>query len=143
MLNRKKHVEELMDGAQFFKRRASLLQRSDRTGITGSQWLVIAYISHNEGTTTADAAEALNLTGSAVTQLVNSLVLKGYIKRTQDPKDRRAHRLTLSSASKKRIAEFKKKRIAMMLKMFKILNDKEFAQYCSLNKKIASSLAKA
>ena len=140
MLDRKKRVEELMCGAQFFRRKASVLLHRKDTGITGSQWLVIGYLSQHEGATTNQTASALSMTGSAVTQLVNSLVSKRYIKREKDPVDRRAHRLVLSAESKKRISEFKKKRLQMMLKMFEALTDKEFVQYCDLNKKISDSL---
>jgi DNA-binding MarR family transcriptional regulator len=142
MLDRKKHVEELIEGAQFLRRSLSGVSRPEDAGITGSQWLVVGHVFKSGGCTTNEAAAALNMTGSAVTQLVNGLVAKGYIEREQSSTDRRVHRLALSSQSTKRIAEFKKKRIQVMLKVFKALSDQEFTQYLALNKKIINALPK-
>jgi DNA-binding MarR family transcriptional regulator len=141
MMNRKKHVEELMDAAQFLKRRASGMSLFKGGRITPSEWLVVGYISHNEGANTNETATALNMSGSAVTQLVNSLVAKRYLARRQDPDDRRVQQLVLSSKSKARVSEFKKKHIQMMLKMFEALTDTEFERYVALNKKILKSLS--
>ncbi|MBV9349508.1 MAG: hypothetical protein JO026_02045, partial [Patescibacteria group bacterium] len=61
------------------------------------------------------------------------------IKRKQDPTDKRAHKLVLSAASKKRVNDFKKKRIALALKLFKALTDEEFLEYVALQKKLLHS----
>jgi len=122
------------------RRKASGFSHAGHGDITGSQWFVIRYIFQNEGTSTNEVAEALDMSGSAVTQLVNGLVKKGYIKRKSKPTDRRASTLMLSLHSRKKIQDFKKKRIVMMLHMFTALTDAEFKQYVALNKKIFTSL---
>lgn len=142
MIDRTTHVEELMDAAQFLlRRKASGMSPLRGNHITPSQWLVIGYVFQHEGVSTNKAATALHMTGSAVTQLVNGLVAKGYVKRKQNPDDRRAYRLVVSAESKKRIIAFKKKRVLMILHMFKALTDKEFKQYVTLNKKILASIS--
>lgn len=143
MLNRKKYIEGLVLGGEVLRRhKASLLSAEKDTSITPSQWQVIRHIYANEGGTTNEAAAALGMSGSAVTQLVNALVSKRYVKRERDPDDRRAHRLVLSSESKKRIQELRGKRVKLMLKLFAALSDKEFKQYVLLHQKILGSFAK-
>lgn len=139
MLDRKQHVEELIEGSILLKRKASAFAHG-KDGITPSQWQVIGHIFRNEGCTTNEVASALNMTGSAVTQLVNRLVEDGYVKREANREDRRAHRLVLSAQSKKRIAAFKAKRLDLMLKLFSALTDAEFKQYLALNKKVTKKL---
>jgi len=141
MLDRTQHVEELIEGVQLLRRKASGFART-KTGITPSQWQVIGHIFRNEGCTTNEVAAALNMSGSAVTQLVNRLVSDGYVKREENSEDRRAHRLILSAQSKKRINTFKAKRLGLMLKLFSALTDAEFKQYLALNKKVISGLEK-
>ncbi len=143
MIDRNKHVESLLESAQFLKRKVGGPAHLASIDITASQWLVVAHIFRSEGCTTKDVALALHMTGSAVTQLVNALVAKGYVKRERDPEDGRAHRLVLSAKSKKGMATFKRRRIAMMLKMFDALSDREFAAYVSLNKKILENMRAA
>jgi DNA-binding MarR family transcriptional regulator len=140
--DRKTHVEELLDNTQILRRRISAFSGIAEAGITASQWLVVAHIFKNEGCTTNQAAAALNMSGSAVTQLVNGLVAKGFVVRERDQEDRRAYQLTLSNESKKRIDIFQKKRVRLMLKMFEALTDKEFEAYLALNKKIIKGLKK-
>jgi DNA-binding MarR family transcriptional regulator len=141
MLDRKKYVEELIEGTQLLRRKASGLSHA-KDGITPSQWQVIGHIFRHEGCTTNEVATALNMTGSAVTQLVNRLVAEGYVKREENAEDRRAHRLILSAQSKKRINAFKAKRLDLMLKLYSALTDAEFKQYLALNKKVISGLEK-
>ncbi len=137
-MDRRQFVEELLESSHRLRRKT--FSHVHTGNITTSQWLVVAHLFHDPNSTVNDTARALKMTGSAVTQLVNGLVKSGYIKRAADPEDRRAIRLTLSAESRKKIQEFKKKRIDMMLKMFEALTDSEFEHYVALNKKILSSL---
>ncbi len=136
MLDRTQHIEEILDGARFLRRKAFGYEALKGINITASQWLVMGYIFRNEGCTVNDAATALRMTGSAVTQLVNGLVAKKYIKRERDPHDLRAHRLFLPSANRKRLNNYKQKRMRMMQQVFNALTDKEFTQYLALNNKL-------
>lgn len=141
MIDRKAYIEQVIAGAHLFKRQMSMHTLLKDADITGSQWLVVAHIGEHEGANTNETATALNMSGSAVTQLVNALVDKGFLKRMPDPLDRRAHKLMLSADSKKRIAAFKQKHAQMFLKMFEVLTDKEFEQYIALNSKIFNCVA--
>jgi DNA-binding MarR family transcriptional regulator len=136
MVNRRTHVEEIIEATLSLRKGLSRIKASD---ITMSQWAVVAQVFHNPGCTINEAALALKMTGSAVTQLVNGLVDKGYVTRKPDAKDKRFIRLTLTASSAKKIDTLKKARVTMMLKLFKALSDKEFMQYVALHTKILAS----
>jgi DNA-binding MarR family transcriptional regulator len=144
MLNRKQYIEELIEGGEALRRHMLSFHAGQKkaAAITPSQWLVVRHIFKHEGCTTNDAATALNMSGSAVTQLVNALAAKKYVKRERDPIDKRAHRLLLSAESKKRISEMRRKRVTVLLGLFKALSDKEFVQYVALHHKIQKSFTK-
>jgi DNA-binding MarR family transcriptional regulator len=142
MQNRAEHIEGFIEDIRLFRRALAGTSLHTEINITESQWLAIGHIFRNDRCTTNDAAKALEMSGSAVTQLVNGLVTKGFVVRKRDQKDRRAFRLMLSTESRKRIEAFKKKRMQMMLKMFEALTDEEFEQYLALNKKIIQKIKK-
>src|SRR4051812_34387389 len=128
MQDRKKDIETLIEATQALKRKMLSLSALKKASITPSQMLVVGHVLRNEGSSTKDTAAALKMTGSAITQLVNGLVKRGFIKREKDLDDKRAHRLFLTSKSKKRIAEYREKRSKLMLSIFKGLSDEEFRQ---------------
>jgi len=139
MLDRRNHIEEVMDAMQSFRKRALIVAMLKKAHITPSQWLVVSFISQNEGASVNETARALSMSGSAATQLINGLVAKGYVKREADKEDRRAQKLFLSEKSRKKIAESRKKRIDSMLKIFEVFTDEEFEQYRNLNRKLIRS----
>jgi DNA-binding MarR family transcriptional regulator len=141
MLDRTKQVEELIEGTQVLRRKVFERSLAKKASITSSQWRVVGHVFRNEGCTTGEVAAALQMTGSAATQLINGLVAKGYVKRLRNLEDRRVHKLSLSKESRKRIIEFKSKRVRTMLKLFEALSDTEFKHYVALNKKIIQRLS--
>ncbi len=50
----------------------------------------------NQGSTLADAVAGLHVTKQAASQLVDTLVMRGYLERTPDPDDRRRITVTLT-----------------------------------------------
>ncbi len=141
-MDRRKDIEELLDTSQQMRRKFSSLSKVGHDGITSSQWLVIGHIFRNEECTTKDVANALGMTGSAVTQLLNGLVAKGLVIRKRDERDRRALKLALSTTSKKKVQRLKQMRLDALLHAFKALTDEEFEHYIELNRKVIASLKK-
>lgn len=141
-MDRRKDIEELLDTSQQMRRKFSSLSKVGHGGITSSQWLVIGHIFRNEECTTNDVANALGMTGSAVTQLLNGLVAKGLVIRKRDERDRRALKLALSTTSKKKVQRLKQMRLDALLHAFKALTDEEFKHYIELNRKVIASLKK-
>lgn len=144
MINRKQKIEELMENFQSLKRtmmfHATPSMKIPR--ITSSQWGALMFVEARGESTVKDLAQALGITSSAATQLVDGLVISRYVARETSKKDRRTVILTLSKKTKTQVEEMKKEGLQKFLKLFKVLNDKEFDQYILLNKKIVERLLK-
>lgn len=111
--------------------------------ITPSQWGVLMLIEQQGKSTVKDVAKALGVTSSAATQLIDGLVTNEYLVRETSIVDRRTVTLTLSKKSKNQVEKMKKHALEKFLKIFEALNDAEFNQYFTLNKKlIQGSLSK-
>lgn len=139
MVDRRKKVEELMEGFMSIKYRTAHAARAVKcdANITPAQWGVVMYL--RRGTCTIkDIAAAFSITGPAATQLVNGLVKNGYVVRESDRLDRRMVLLTLSKEAKGHMETMRRLATRQFLKIFKVLNDKEFEQYCVLHKKIVT-----
>lgn len=69
----------------------------ERVGITTAQSGALFYLKSNDGCLPSQLGQGLKLDKSAITGLVDRLEKKRMIKRRNDPKDRRAIRLYLTS----------------------------------------------
>ena len=136
--NREQKIKELMEGLQSLKR--SMKFHSIGAGkiprITPSQWGALMIIDGRKESTIKDIANALNITSSATTQLVDGLVANGYVIRKENAEDRRQVSLTLSNKTKTQVESMKKQFNKKFLKFFEVLDDKEFDQFVLLCKKI-------
>lgn len=142
MTNRKQKIEELMENFQSL-RRTMVFQATPSMKIpriTPSQWGVLMFIEQRVESTVKDVARALGITSSAATQLIDGLVVSGYVTRGTQAKDRRVVILTLSKTTKVQVDKMKKEGLQKILKFFEVLSDKEFNQYVVLNKKIVERL---
>lgn len=144
MINRKQKVEELLENIHSLRRtmvfHTSPIVKIPR--ITSSQWGVLMFVEHRSESTVKDVAKALGISSSATTQLIDGLVASGYIMRKTSTLDRRTVILTLSKKTKTQVDKMKKEGLQKFLKLFEVLNDKEFDQYILLNKKIVEKLFK-
>ena len=148
MTSRQQYIESIIESVYAIRRKlmvcgsakVSVRRPQKEHSITHSQWAVLAVVIRLKHAGIKEIAEALNMTSSAATQLVDELVKKEYLLRKGDAKDRRALSLTLSDMCKTQMNELKSKRIERFITIFDGLNDKELAQYASLNKKIASGI---
>jgi DNA-binding MarR family transcriptional regulator len=138
MPSRKQKVEELLADLQSLKRAMTfrMAGSTDIPRITPSQWGVLMFIEERGESTVKDVAKALGITSSAATQLVDGLVSNGYVARETHAEDRRVVTLTLSKKTKAQVDKMKKQGIQKFLRLFEVLNDKEFNQYLALNSKI-------
>jgi DNA-binding MarR family transcriptional regulator len=144
MTDREQKVKALMESFHSLRRSMALkpTQATKMPRITPSQLGVLMLIEEHGASTVKDIAEALTISSSAATQLVDGLVENAYVTRKEHPEDRRSVTLTLSKKTKSQIAKMKAYGIKRFLELFEALNDAEFDQYISLNKKIAERLAK-
>lgn len=109
--------------------------------ITHSQWFVLSMIQHFKKRSIKDIAQAMEMSSSAATQLVDGLVQNGFVTRSEDPKDRRLVQLKLSSKGKKHIGATMEKRIAEMAEIFDALTDHELEEFVRLHNKIISKFS--
>jgi DNA-binding MarR family transcriptional regulator len=144
MINRKQKIEELIENLHSLKRAMVFGASGDMNipRITPSQWGVLMFIEQRDGTTVKDIANALEITSSAATQLVDGLVVSRYVARKTSENDRRTVILTLSKNTKTQVDKMKKKALEKFLNFFEVLNDQEFDQYVMLNKKIVEKIFK-
>jgi DNA-binding MarR family transcriptional regulator len=138
MMTRKQQVEELFADLRSLRRTMAFRMPGSTTmpRVTPSQWGVLLLIEQQGESTVKEVAKALGISSSAATQLIDGLVESGYLLRQARAGDRRSVALTLSKKSKAKVTTMRKRTLQKFLNVFKALNDREFAQYVALNKKI-------
>ncbi len=70
--------------------------RVKEIGLTRSQWWLLNHLFRADGITQAELAETLEIERSSTGKLLDSLELKGWIKRVVDKNDRRSKRVFLT-----------------------------------------------
>ncbi len=137
MLNREKIVEELLHNIHAMRHKLMVGYASKKDcAITPSQAFVLRFVAKNNIVNIKSITEVMHITSSAATQLVDGLVLKGYLLRKSDPLDKRVVSLGLSDKAKKVFSEFKKEGAKKMTEIFSALTDDELVQYAGLSKKL-------
>jgi len=66
------------------------------TGLSMPQFSVMMQLHHRGNCAVGDISERFDITNAAASQLVDKLVQGGFIKREEDPQDRRAKMLNLT-----------------------------------------------
>ena len=79
--------------------RVSFDQAAEQSGLTRAQWHLIAAVSRNPGTTQRTIAEALEVREITAGRLIDRLCDEGYLRRAENPSDRRAYCVYLTPAS--------------------------------------------
>lgn len=74
-------------------------QRMRVTGLTGSTWRVVAYLSRQDGQTQAELADRLEISRVALGETVDRLERSGHVERRADLTDRRKWRVHLTPLS--------------------------------------------
>lgn len=75
-------------------------QLAKATGISMPQFGVLIQLRYRGNCGITDISERFDITTPAASQLVDKLVQNGLVERTEDPNDRRARQLTLTSRGK-------------------------------------------
>lgn len=70
------------------------------TGLSMPQFSVMMQLHHRGNCAIGDISERFDITNAAASQLVDKLVQSGFIKREEDPQDRRAKMLNLTDKGK-------------------------------------------
>ena len=91
-----------------------------------------------EGFSVKDLAKLLRVTSGAITQMVDHLVEKGFLKREEDQIDRRYQRIKFSDKAIKKFGFLRERYNSSISAAFKNLNDKELRSLIELLGKIDS-----
>lgn len=140
--SRREKVKQLMESWQSLKRHMAFGMKasSDAPRVTPSQWSVLMCIEDGSVKTVKDVAQALKITSSAATQLIDGLAKSGYVVRSQSTDDRRTVLLSLSKKTNAHIGKMKREVLQKFVTIFDTLTDSEFEQYAALNNKIVQTL---
>ena len=115
------------------------------TGVTRSQWWVLAYLSRHDGMTQSDLASILELGKAALGGIIDRLESSGLVMRNPDPIDRRIKRIHLISSGKLRIKEMQSLSHDLSEEILEGLDEKErlhLAQMLNVVKKNLLSIKK-
>lgn len=121
-------ISELAHAMAFRAKAIDLWQKLDELGITFMQAQVLRFISKNEGCLMKELAEEFSVTLADITGIADRLEEKGILKRTEDPKDRRALRLRLTPRARSLLRRMDGARQKTMAEILKNLTKKERAQ---------------
>lgn len=82
-------------------------QNARGSGLTRSQWQVLAYLERNEGIHQGGLAELLEIEPITLGRIVDKLQTMGLVERLPHPSDRRIWLLRLTETAKPKLAELK------------------------------------
>jgi DNA-binding MarR family transcriptional regulator len=82
-------------------------QNARGSGLTRSQWQVLAYLERNEGIHQGGLAELLEIEPITLGRIVDKLQTMGLVERLPHPSDRRIWLLRLTDTAKPKLAELK------------------------------------
>lgn len=88
----------LHDWSETFMRRSmhEFIQFSKDSGLSMPQIRTLFHLHHESKCGVSEIGELLGVTNPAASQMIDRLVISGYVERTEDPIDRRAKRLKLT-----------------------------------------------
>jgi len=95
----------LHDVARLLKKR--LEQNSGGSGLTRSQWQILAYLAQNEGINQKGLAELLEIEPITLGRIVDKLETLGLIERRPHPTDRRTWLLHLVEAARPKLIQIR------------------------------------
>lgn len=137
--SRKELVERLIIGMISMRHadrdagHSSILQRH---GFSSPQMPMLVLIAKMGSVSVKDIASRLNITSSAATQLVQTLVRHELLHKTIDQKDRRAVRIEFTSLGKRKFAALRADMLGEIEQMFKPVPDREFTEMITTFEKV-------
>lgn len=91
-----RHLVELLTTLLSSTFRQILWKQALELELNYSQAQVLFHVAKNPGALVSDAARRFGITLPAVTQVADRLEAKGFLRRSEDPRDRRQVRLSLT-----------------------------------------------
>ena len=82
-------------------------QNARGSGLTRSQWHVLAYLANNEGINQTGLADLLEIEPITLCRIVDKLQALGLVERHPDPSDRRVWLLHLTPAARPKLTQLR------------------------------------
>jgi len=143
MIDRNSLIDEVLQDIRTMRHSCAVrFGLNKESSVTPSQSLVLNFVEKHTDSSVKNIAKALQISSSAVTQLIDGLVQNEMLIRIQSSEDRRVIKLSLSSKAKKMLKTFRKHGLEKSVAIFCNLTYSELKQYAQLNKKIIEGMSK-
>jgi DNA-binding MarR family transcriptional regulator len=96
----------LHEVARLLRRRFE--QNARGSGLTRSQWQVLATLANNEGINQSGLADLLEIEPITLCRIIDRLQARGLIERHPDPSDRRVWLLHLTPAARPKLSQLRR-----------------------------------
>lgn len=142
MQKREKMIQGIMDSFHTVKRsfNTNHLGIRNKGEITPAQWPIISSLKDRPTIALKELTAMLQISSSAITQLVDALVKKGLLIRKESVDDRRVILIELTKKAKDSLAVMREKAIVHLSHACSVLTDDELEIYEQLTSKVASHL---
>lgn len=107
----------------------------DNANVTFPQFMILELLSENS-LKMSEIAERMHVSLPAVTGFVDKLTKLEYLKRSNDPSDRRVTLVSLTEKGKSTHLEIQSKRLEKMAKTFSQFSEDELSKYIELMRKL-------
>lgn len=107
-------------------------------GLSHAQIGMLYMLYCHENASFKQIAKYLDVSNSAITQLVEPLLDKGLVLRQVDPKDRRSAKLTLSPKGKDLLKKFKKQKTEGLRTALNGLNSNDLTHFTRICQKMSA-----
>ncbi|MCY7677663.1 MarR family winged helix-turn-helix transcriptional regulator [Bacillus pumilus] len=104
--------------------------------LTDKQHIVLNFVEQKGGSSPIQIAQQLGITQSAVSQLLNTLEKKEWIRRSINPNNRRELHVELSEKAKTYLENMRKVELAIIEKYYSVLSFDEITTLTSIYEKL-------
>ena len=145
MIDATKELQEVLEGFHTVKRVLEIKHGVcpvGKTSITNAQWLALDVISRSKEASIKDIYNALGVTSSAATQVVNDLVKMSLVSKKVSATDARVAVVSLTPKTKRMLEELRTAMLQNVSSLFSVLSKEEFETYRALHAKLVRAFAK-
>jgi MarR family transcriptional regulator for hemolysin len=113
------------------------------SGLTDATWRPLVHLHIlGDGVRQKDLAASLGIEGPSLVRLIDSLIAKGLIERSEDVRDRRAKLLCLTSEGLKLLGRIRETVTGLEDEIFCSFSDDELSQFTEFVQRLESSVVK-
>jgi len=142
---RRQLVERLISGMMNMRQADRDASHSDilqKYGLSSPQIPVVMLVAKAGQVSVKDIASRFNITSSAATQLVQTLIRHNILRKNTDQKDRRAVRIEFTPKGKRTFAALRANMLGEIEKVFKPVPDRELSEMVNIFEKVLSFIKK-